>query len=81
MIGANPVSAADPANPINVGAPMFVAKMEPAIWGEEQTLKNLKYRSENPAWEYSHTGSHVMDFPAKKKPPALSLSARIVAWK
>ena len=29
--GANPVAAAEPAKPMNVGAPMLAAKIEPAI--------------------------------------------------
>lgn len=38
MTGAKPVAAADPAKPTNIGAPMLVANMEPAIWKTKEIL-------------------------------------------
>ena len=32
MVGTNPTSAADPANPMNIGAPTLLANIDPAIY-------------------------------------------------
>ena len=52
MMGAKPVSAAEPARPINVGAPMFVAKIEPAIYNNDDVNYVSSTTSQN-VWSMS----------------------------
>ncbi len=44
MTGANPVAAEEPARPTNVGAPMFVAKIEPAICNMMRQVETVVIR-------------------------------------
>ena len=39
MTGATPTLAAEPVMPTNIGAPIFVAKIEPAIYSSTEYIQ------------------------------------------